>query len=89
MFPAMSRKLMVRAIAMFGSEAKLGAAIGYTQHAVWRAKKSGRPSPEMAVAVDLATNGIISRYALRPDVFAVDVDAQRKKHATTLPRIVA
>jgi len=85
----MSRKSMERAIAIFGSEAKLGEAIGYTQHAVWRAKRSGRPSAEMAVAIDLATNGIVSRYALRPDVFVTDVDAQRKKHAATLPRFVA
>jgi len=81
-----SRRHMVRAIALFGSERKLGDAIGYTQHAVWRAKTTGRPAPRMAIAIDLATGGKVSRFDLRPDMFVRSVTAQRKQHAATIGR---
>jgi DNA-binding transcriptional regulator YdaS (Cro superfamily) len=34
----------------------------------WRDK---RPSPELALKIDIATNGEVSRHSLRPDIFGV------------------
>jgi DNA-binding transcriptional regulator YdaS (Cro superfamily) len=64
------RAQMERAIHLFGSEKKLGNAIGYSQHAVWHAKKTGRVSPRMAVEIERATRGAVTRIGLCPEVFA-------------------
>lgn len=63
------RELLEKAIRYIGSETKLGQATGYSQHAIWRAKKHGKVTAEMAVAIDRATNGEIPKSALRPDIF--------------------
>ena len=63
------RDLIQRAIEIFGSEAKLGKATGYSQNAIWQAKRRGTVSSEMAVAIDRATDGLISKSKLRPDLF--------------------
>lgn len=57
------------AIRHFGSETKLGEATGYTQHAIWRAKKRGSVTAEMALKIDQATKGDISASMLRPDLW--------------------
>lgn len=57
------------AIALAGSETKLGEATGYSQAAINKAKKAGRVSAEMAVAIEKATKGQVSRHRLRPDIF--------------------
>lgn len=62
-------KLIVRAISIAGSEAKLGKACGVSQNAIWQAKRAGRVSAELAVAIDRATSGVITRADLRPDIF--------------------
>ena len=59
------------AIARAGSEAKLAGKIGYSQHAVWHAKRRGRVSAEMAVAIDKFTEGEVSKEMLRPDLFGL------------------
>jgi DNA-binding transcriptional regulator YdaS (Cro superfamily) len=66
------RDLIETAIKQAGSEAKLGKATGYSQHAIWRAKKKGTVTPEMAVAIQRATNGSIPASQLRPDIFGSD-----------------
>lgn len=58
-----------QAIEKAGSEAKLGALTGYSQVAINKAKRRGRASPEMAVAIDTAFRGEISKVSLRPDIF--------------------
>jgi len=58
-----------RAVEIAGSEHRLAAAIGYSQHAVWHARRRGRVSAEMAVAIDKFTNGEVPKHALRPDLF--------------------
>ena len=63
------RELIELAIALAGSEKKLGELCGYTQPAIWRAKKAGRVSGELAIAIDLATNGEVSKLDLRPDLW--------------------
>lgn len=62
-------RLLEAAITIAGSEAKLGALAGYSQNAIWYAKRNGRVSAELASAVDRATNGAISKNQLRPDIF--------------------
>lgn len=61
------------AISLFGSESKLGAATGYSQVAINKAKKrvaaGGRVSADLAVAIDRATNGEVSKHLMRPDLF--------------------
>ncbi|MBO0715730.1 MAG: helix-turn-helix domain-containing protein [Rhizobiales bacterium] len=60
------RAAMLAAIELLGSEWKLAEAIGYTQHAVWRAKTIGRVSARMATAIEAATDGKIKRLDLCP-----------------------
>ena len=61
--------LIEAAITMAGSEAKLGKLAGFSQNAIWYAKRNGRCSAELAIGIDRATNGAISRRRLRPDLF--------------------
>lgn len=63
------RDLIEEAIRLAGSEAKLGEATGYSQHAIWKAKKLGRVTPQMAAAIDRALNRRVPKERLRPDVF--------------------
>ncbi|HZP68356.1 MAG TPA: YdaS family helix-turn-helix protein [Pseudolabrys sp.] len=62
---------LVRAIKLAGSEAKLGKLTGFSQVAIHRAKHRGRASAEMAVAIERALEGAVSRAELRPDLFEV------------------
>lgn len=59
-----------RAIQFAGSEAKLAALIGCSQVAINKAKHRNSVSAEMAVAIDRATSGSVSKASLRPDLFA-------------------
>lgn len=67
--PDRVRQLIEAAAKIFGSEAKLGEATGYSQNAIWQAKKVGRVTGEMARSIDTVTNGAVARYELRPDLF--------------------
>ena len=58
-----------RAVSLAGSQAKLGKASGFSQHAIWLALQSGRVSAELAVGIERATDGLVSRKELRPDLF--------------------
>ena len=62
-----TRKLLQAAIADYGSEAKLGAAIGFTQNAVHQAKKRGRVTWEMATVLDAVSKGRYSVAQLCPE----------------------
>lgn len=62
-------KLIEAAITIAGSEEKLGKAIGYSQNAIWHAKRRGRVTAEMAIGIERATNGAIPKHRLRPDLF--------------------
>lgn len=67
--PKTITRLLERAIAIAGSEAKLGRMLGKSQNAIWSAKRKGRVSAEIAIGVHRVTNGIIAKEALRPDLF--------------------
>ncbi|WP_082476072.1 YdaS family helix-turn-helix protein [Methylobacterium sp. Leaf99] len=64
-----TRPLIQAAIAILGSEAKLGSACGVSQGAIWKAKRAGRVSGELAVAIERATKGAVPRWQLRPDLW--------------------
>ena len=61
--------LFRKAIQLAGSETRLAKAIGFSQHAVWHARRKGKPSAEMAAAIDRFTEGKVSRRELRPDLW--------------------
>ena len=61
----------LRAIKSAGSQHKLAQATGYSQHAIWHAHKRGRPTAEMAIRIERATNGQVKARDLRPDIFPI------------------
>jgi DNA-binding transcriptional regulator YdaS (Cro superfamily) len=63
------QQLIEQAIRRFGSEAKTAAAAGVSQPVVNEAKRTGRVGPKLAIGLDKATNGEISKSALRPDLW--------------------
>jgi DNA-binding transcriptional regulator YdaS (Cro superfamily) len=53
-----------------GAKAEMAAHLGIT--ATWMAlliAKRRRPSPVLAIAIEDATNGLVTRQELRPDLF--------------------
>jgi DNA-binding transcriptional regulator YdaS (Cro superfamily) len=62
-------ELLRSAIDHFGSQAKLGAAAGVSQNAIWSAKQKGSVSAELASAIHRATKGRVPRWKLRPDIW--------------------
>lgn len=74
-------KLLEAAIKELGSEAKLGAATGYSQNAIWSAKRAGKVTPEMALAIDKATMGVVPRWKLRPDMWSKPAPLQNEGKA--------
>lgn len=64
-----ARGHIARAVQLAGSEAKLGEATGYSQHAIWRAKKRGSVTPEMALRIHRALSGKVTASQLRPDLW--------------------
>src|SRR6185436_1811221 len=64
------RELIRRAVAIVGSQGKLGKKLGITQQGVYYLLyKAERVTGEMAIAIEDATNRKITRKMLRPDLF--------------------
>lgn len=61
--------LVAEAIKVFGSEKKAADAFGVSQPVVNEAKRSGRVGPRLAMGIDRATSGRISKTVLRPDLW--------------------
>jgi DNA-binding transcriptional regulator YdaS (Cro superfamily) len=59
-----------RAIALAGSEARLGEATGFSQVAINKAKRRGQASAEMALAIHRFTEGAVAASELRPDLWS-------------------
>lgn len=74
--PTVVTAMITAAVAIIGSEAKLGKAAGYSQNAIWHAKRTGRCSAEMAAAIDRATDGEVSKHSLRPDIYGAATRAR-------------
>jgi DNA-binding transcriptional regulator YdaS (Cro superfamily) len=63
--------LLNEAIALHGgSEAALARAAGYSQNALWHARRVGRVSADLALAIGKATDQVVSIGRLRPDLSA-------------------
>lgn len=60
-----------RAVEAAGSENRLAKLTGYSQHAIWNARKRKRCTAEMAIRIERATG--VSAAELRPDLFASSV----------------
>lgn len=74
------RSLIAEAAKRFGgSETKLATAAGCSQNAVWAAKRAGRVSAELAVALERATDGEVPRWRLRPDLWSRPTDSASNK----------
>lgn len=75
-----------RAIELAGSEAKLGAGIGFSQVAINKAKRrGGSVSAEMALKIDHFLHGGVSASELRPDLWNSprDVPAPAREKAAS------
>lgn len=62
-------ELIAEAIKRFPSEQKAANAFGVSQPVVNEAKRRGRAGPKLAMGIDRATNGEISKSDLRPDLW--------------------
>lgn len=60
------------AVEKAGSERQLAERTRYSQHAIWHARKRGKPTAEMALRIERATG--IPAAALRPDIFHITGD---------------
>ena len=67
------RCLIQKAIARYGSEAKLARAAGVSQPVVNDAKRTGQVGPKLALGIDRATDGEVPKEALRPDLWQPEV----------------
>lgn len=63
-----ARELIEAAISQAGSQAKLAEACGVKQQSIWQAKETGRCSAELAMAIEVATEGRVRARDLRPDL---------------------
>lgn len=60
--------LINKAINHYGSQAKLADAMGCSQQQISYLLKAKSISAEMALKIDAATNGAVSKHQLRPDL---------------------
>jgi len=60
-----------RAVEKAGSETALAKLTGYSQNAIWCARRRGSCTAEMAIRIERATG--VPASALRPDLFASSV----------------
>ncbi len=81
------------AVKEFGSVNALAASLGVRQSAIsnWRAR--GRVPAERCIVIERVTNGAVSRYQLRPDIFGTPPQItgrrcpmQREKGTSPRPR---
>lgn len=67
------------AVKEFGSVNALAASLGVRQSAIsnWRAR--GRVPAERCIVIERVTNGAVSRYQLRPDIFGTPPTSHRQE----------
>ena len=63
------RSHIARAVSLHGSQAKLADVIGCSQQQISYLLKAKTISAEMALKIDTATSGAVSKNELRPDIF--------------------
>lgn len=65
---------VVRAIKIAGSEAKLAEAVGCSQPAINKAKRRGKTSAALAIAIETAVGGQVTRAELCPEIFGIQAE---------------
>lgn len=66
------REAFTAAVKKAGNERQLAFRTGYSQHAIWHARKRGKPTAEMCIRIERATG--IAAALLRPDIFHTNGD---------------
>ncbi|SDG35191.1 transcriptional regulator [Pelagibacterium luteolum] len=61
--------LISRAVRYHGSQSKLAAKVGCSQQQIAYLLKAKSITAEMAMRIDAATEGEVSKHQLRPDIF--------------------
>jgi DNA-binding transcriptional regulator YdaS (Cro superfamily) len=61
---------LYRAIEIAGGQCALARLVGRSQNAIWQSLQRRRVSVELALLIERALNGQVTRQQLRPDVFA-------------------
>ena len=68
-----------RAIELLGGQSALARACGVKQGHVWHWLSKSRKVPgDYVLTIEAATNGAVSRYELRPDIFGKSDSAQHE-----------
>lgn len=75
------KKLVEEAIEHFGTEAKLAAAAGVSQPVINDAKRTGKVGPKLAMGIEAAMGGKISRWQLRPDLWEPPIEPTEARAA--------
>ena len=79
LFMSTFRHLIEEAVRLKGSQFKLAEAMGCSQQQIsYLLQRAARISVEMAVKVDIATEGQVSKETLRPDIFGNQSSAVTK-----------
>lgn len=68
---ARTSEALSQAIVLAGSEKKLANAVGVAQSYISKAKRTGRISDRVAIAIHRFTKGQVPGSALRPDLWRV------------------
>ena len=63
------REAIIAACKVMGSQAKLARHIGVTRQAISKWIKTGRTPSRRVLAIEQATQGLLTRYDLRPDFY--------------------
>ena len=71
--------LIKRAIDHHGSQAKLAEKMGCSQQQIAYLLKAKSITAEMAIKMDVATGGAVSRHELRPDLSSIFVERSPSK----------
>lgn len=74
---ATMKEALQKAVDLAGGQSSLAKAIGVKQQHVWNwLNRDGKPAAEHVLAIEAATDGAVTRYELRPDVFGPPPAAQ-------------
>ncbi len=60
---------LMQAVAYFGNQARMASALAESQQTVSYWVRAGRAPERACIPIERATEGAVTRYALRPDVF--------------------
>lgn len=71
----MKENVATRAAAAAGGQSALARSLGCTPQAVQRMCATGRIPAERVLQIESATNGLITRHELRPDLYPIETAA--------------